>query len=234
VSRRILRLLLASTVPLGLACGAVTGSSAELSPELPGGLDASDESRVPDASGSRLSPSDASRDAVAPSDGSDAGPDARTAFDATGFPQIGPCLDSPYEMHVVASGGYAGLDGTYGIDGTRGTWSSSILGESFLQLNIGLDQVEPAWAIVIASDYIEGHFLEPGTFVSGSGFEGRFPYAQVAVNGHACGDLPGGSFTLVDLGTTGGDQAAATTLLASFDLQCGDAGHLRGCVRYGR
>ncbi len=130
----------------------------------------------------------------------------------------------------MASGGYGGLDGAYGVDGTRGTWSARILSGSVLQLDIAVDQV---WRLALTSDYINGHFLKTGTYVIGSGFTTRFPSAQVQVNGKACAD-PTGSLTLVDLGSTGGDQAVATYLLAWFELQCGDAGHLRGCVRYGR
>ena len=189
---------------------------------------------APDASDGDVRPLDGAGDVLFSDGVADGEPHdaaARPGLDAAAIPEIANCLASPYEMHVTASGGYGGLDGAYGVDGTRGTWSSRILSSSFLQLDIAVDQ---GWGLVLASDYVNGHYLEAGTYVARTGFETRFPYAQVEVNGKACSDIPVGSFTLVDLGSTGGDQAAATYLLAWFDLQCGDAGRLRGCVRYGR
>jgi hypothetical protein len=176
------------------------------------------------------SPPDASiADAGSPGDTGNAGDasDGASQFDAAGIPQLATCLASPYELQVVANN-YGGLNGPYGVDGSQGTWSGYVESESILQLNIN---VAEGWTVSVDSDYPDGQALEPGTYTTNISAS-LYPSAAVEVDGMGCGE-PTGTFTIVDLATTGGDEAALTRLVGWFDLACNDAGTLTGCVRYG-
>jgi hypothetical protein len=65
-------------------------------------------------------------------------------------------------MHVVAHQ-YTGLEGAFGVTGAQGTWSGRVTSESLLQLDINTDQ---PWVFAAASDFANGQFLQPGTYVS--------------------------------------------------------------------
>lgn len=183
-----------------------------------------------DASGDAVAtPLDAS---VAPRDTGADGQDGQDGVDAAAtIPELADCLGSPYEMHVVATT-YAALDGVFHASGARGTWSLSPQTAALMQLDIRELPVGP-WLFAAATDIGAGHLVSPGTYVSGAPGT-RFPYAQLEVEGKGCGGIPTGTFTIVELGITGG-LGSGGHLLAWFDLTCGAQGHrARGCVRYGR
>jgi len=149
-------------------------------------------------------------------------PDA--GIDFSSIPQMAACLASPYEIQVVAND-YGGLNGPYGVDGTQGTWSGRLTSEAIMQLDVAAGA---GWSLAAASDLSQA--LKPGTY-SVPGPDGRFPYASLKVDGGGCQGSPSGTFTIVDIGSTGSDQASLTRLAAWFDFSCG-GGRLTGCVRY--
>ncbi len=214
------RTLLAAMSLMACACGRTVFV------EEPG--DAGHE--VDDDAAVRAPPDASIVDAGAPGDAgssSDATEDA-AEFDAAGIPQLANCLASPYEFQVIAAD-YAGLNGTFGVDGSQGTWSGMAEGDAVLQLDVAVDE---GWAIDVYSDYADGQFLEAGTYTSGAP-GAMYPLVQVEVDGMGCDGIPNGTITLVDFATTGGDQASLTRFVGWFDLACNDAGSMTGCVRYG-
>ncbi|MGD0530152.1 MAG: hypothetical protein ABSE49_33770 [Polyangiaceae bacterium] len=110
----------------------------------------------------------------------------------------------------------------------RNAWSAGLTSGSSLDVKI---EGQSDWEITAVSNFVAGSYLEAGTtYTSTPG--NNLPYLQYMANGAGCAALPKGSFTIVDMTSTGGDEATIGQLLLWFDVTCNDAG-VSGCVSYG-
>jgi hypothetical protein len=141
--------------------------------------------------------------------------------------ELAPCLQGGNILYVAGQWLSVGLSGHDAIDGDGGTWTSTVYGYSD---RVAIETSGGEWSFMMAS--LDG--LRPGTYVCNGTVSGNF--IDVEVYGATCAD-PTGSFTIAEVGTTGGANDVLTTLLASFELPgcTPDAGaSLRGCISYGR
>lgn len=151
----------------------------------------------------------------------DGGPPIADAASDAPAPLV-PCLGQSYLMYVN------GPNGPQWISGAEGTWSAGLTSGTILSVKIDADN---SWGVTAGSDSANGSFIEAGsTYTSNPG--NNFPYIQALVDGGGCQQLPQGSFTIVDLTDTGGDQAIVKQVLLWFDVTCLDAG-VSGCLAYG-
>ena len=207
----------------GVGCGGRLMSVAELPPAA-GSADTDsgmfDAAPPPGGPGSGAAVDASSEDVVVEDAGS-------SEIDAAGVPEVADCLRGPNAISVVATGGYGGLSGSSAIFGEKGTWTSLGNGVETLQVN------DPPgdWGFAADGDVIHRRWLAPGaSFSSALGSS----YAQVKVAGRGCDHIPTGTFTIVDVAGTPGDQGTLIRALAWFDLVCDGVGELKGCARFTR
>ena len=162
-------------------------------------------------------------------DGSLTNIDAGGASDAAlDVAELAPCQPGGYVFYVDGENGYSGISGPMKITDADGTWSAELVSGSVMILKVaGI----AAWGLTASSDFTHGSYIAPGTYPSTGSNTGS--WMQVQADGGGCNGLPTGAFTIVDVQSTGGDQATVTKLAMWFELTCNDAGALRGCVRYG-
>lgn len=138
------------------------------------------------------------------------------------------CRNVSRIIHIETDGGFPIDASAATVTGSTGVWTSSVSGQEFFQL-----RVDSSWGVAAMSDWLNGHWLEAGTYTS-SGDAHSGWWAQVEALDGACNEIPTGTFTIyeIEIAYGSGTSESLAKLLMTFELRCNGQGSLVGCARF--